>query len=163
MSASYDTPKANGHAPIADAEAVYNPTYIESDMPPTKDDRLIELLERRMDDDRRLSEERHKELITVLASGKDVTRLPNWLMPIACSVLFALLAFVYTTVDRRIEDLKRDHKAELERQERAHQDALNKYDMRLSTQEIFTQNTREKFIENGWTFTPDGKIVRKGR
>lgn len=81
--------------------------------------------------------------------ARDKTSIPNWFMPVLCSILFVLLGFVYTTVDRRIEDKQRE---------------IDRLERRLETQETFMKNTREQLIANGWTVDDLGVIrapVRK--
>lgn len=41
-----------------------------------------------------------------VATARDKTVLPNWLMPVLCFLLFSLLGFVYTTMQSKIDDLK---------------------------------------------------------
>lgn len=163
MSTIYEPPPVNGHkSTILDLEAIDSFDYDTEQltMPPRtkaeQDEKLAEAVEQlsilmlRMD-----------SRLAATEGSKDKTSLPNWLMPIVCGVLLALLGFVYTTVDRRIDEAKSEAKADIEREERAHQTEVSELKIRLSTQEIFTQNTREQFIKNNWDFTESGKLVKR--
>jgi hypothetical protein len=77
--------QSNGkkHLALAELDNLNN-VDIEQEMPPTKDDRLYELLERRFDEDRRRFEEdkrqaedRHKELMLTISNGGG-RRPPAW-------------------------------------------------------------------------------------
>ena len=87
-----------------------------------------------------------------MPAARDRTQMPNWVMTAIVGILMVLLGFVYTTVDRRIEDKQRE---------------IDKLEIRLATQETYMKNTREQLIANGWKVDDAGNIrppakIKKG-
>ncbi len=68
--------------------------------------------------------------------ARDRTTMPNWLMTAIVLAFFALLGFVYTTMQKELDRL----------------------DARVSTQESWMKNTREQLIAHGWTVDDQGNI-----
>lgn len=79
MNTIYESTPVNGHKPtVLDLEAFDSFTStLEQDMPPTKDDRLYELFERRFEDDRREADRRHTELLSAF-TGNSARKPPAW-------------------------------------------------------------------------------------
>jgi hypothetical protein len=71
-----------------------------------------------------------------LSSGQK-TQLPNWLIVLLAGIFVTLIGFVYTTIDRRLNDLKQDQ----------------------STITAWMQNTREQLIRNGWKPDINGNLM----
>lgn len=98
-----------------------------------------------------LSKRKGEEIIDEMAiTNKDRTSLPNWLMPILFTVLFAFLTFVYATIANNIAMLKEGYEKGIDRLER-----------RLETQETFMKNTREMLIRYGWDISDSGVITKR--
>jgi hypothetical protein len=137
----HHTPATNGHKPFAGISDLSDFTYTDLDveMPPRtraeQDEKLADAVEQlsvlmlRMDSRLQTSE-----------SGKDKTALPNWLMPLICSVFIGLVVYAFTTVVQNLEK------------------GNEKLERRLDTQETYMKNTREQLIAHGWTVDDQGNV-----
>lgn len=78
-----------------------------------------------------------EEVADAMPPARDRTAVPNWVMPILATIVLALIAFVYSTIDRE----------------------MGRLDRRLETQEIYMKNTREQLIAHGWQVDNQGNIT----
>jgi len=113
-------------------------------MPVARELSIIDALPRpRIESIPRTKHESSTEHIDTMPPAQDKTTVPNWALTTFCGVLLLLLGFVYTTVDRRIEDKQRE---------------MDKLEIRVAQQETYMKNTREKLIANGWQVDEAGNI-----
>jgi hypothetical protein len=97
----------------------------------------------------------HEQAVTDMARGAaapaETTKVPNWVFPILASVLFILVGFVYTTIEKQIDELRSEKAKEVQ-----------ELKDRVTTEETWRARTREQLIEHGWKVDGDTLIAPNG-
>lgn len=102
-----------------------------------------------------------EESKTAMPTTRDVTRLPNWLMPLICSAFIGLVAVVYGSMQGNIAALKQDQKDAMVEMKRAYDREFERQAGQIEKLEAYMHNTREWVKGYGFDIDDNGRITKR--